>query len=278
MPATLLVSAAVKSRFPTRLGRRFITPHAHHRTRISVTAVMATTPTDPAFTLCYFDVMALGLPCGMVAAHSGLQWKGKDPETWDWQAVKAAGEAPFNQLPLLFRPDKRTVAHSTSIVHVIGKMAADANTAVGYDGSANEDDFVVSQMITNEASDIYAALQKGQPTMYVAHGTAGKTDALHAELWGSEGRISLQKHFACLEKLVDGDKFTSTQTAGEMFLWGVLHQVFLVDQAPFQNAPQLKSFYDRVLEMPATKQMLDGTSPMGAMLQYFVNGPMQEGK
>ncbi len=63
---------------------------------------MATTPTDPAFTLCYFDVMALGLPCGMVAAHSGLQWKGKDPETWDWQAVKAAGEAPFNQLPLLF--------------------------------------------------------------------------------------------------------------------------------------------------------------------------------
>jgi hypothetical protein len=24
--------------------------------------------------------------------------------------------------------------------------------------------------------------------------------------------------------------------------------------------------------------MLDGTSPMGAMLQYFVNGPMQEGK
>ena len=254
-------------------------PRPPRSTRASPTRAMASTPPTPAFTLCYFDVMALGLPCGMVAAHSNLQWKGKDRETWDWPTVKAEGKAPFNQLPLLFRTGKRTVAHSTSIVNIIAKMATESNTVANYDGTSNDDDFVVSNMITNEASDIYAALQKGQPTVYVPHGSGGKTDALHAELWGSEGRISLKNHFNCLERLVvDGDKFTSSKTAGEMFLWGMLHQVVLIDQAPFENTPKLKGFYDRVLELPETKAMIDGSSPMGAMTQYFVAGPEQEGK
>ena len=75
---------------------------------------MAASSADaPAFTLAYFDVLALGLPTGMVAAHSGLPWRGRDPETFDWPKVKLE-EAPFNQLPLLFRPGKRTVAHSAA--------------------------------------------------------------------------------------------------------------------------------------------------------------------
>jgi glutathione S-transferase len=222
--------------------------------------------------------MALGLPTGMVAAHSGLPWKGRDPETWDWQKVKHSDDAVFNQLPLLFRPGKRTVAHSTAIVGVIARMAHEAKTSVGYDGSCNEDDECVSLMLIAEASDIYAALQKGQPTIYVEIGKGGKTETFHEELWGNEGRIALKRHLKCLEKLIahgDDDAFTSEKTAGEMFLWGVMHQVVLLDGDVFAATPKLKAFYERVLKLPETQAMLDGTSPMGTMKQYFVAGPVR---
>jgi glutathione S-transferase len=243
---------------------------------------MAASSADaPAFTLAYFDVLALGLPTGMVAAHSGLPWRGKDPETFDWQKVKAE-EAPFNQLPLLFRPGRRTVAHSAAIARAIAAMAHRSGARPGYDGSDDEDDAAVSDMLIAEALDVYAALQKGQPTCFVKMGDGGKTDTAHDELWGDTGRISLLRHFACLEKLVRDDDdvkqtgwFSKRRTAGEFFLWGVLHQVFLLDAAAFDATPKLKAFYETVASMPETKPLIEGTSPMGAMRQYFVAGPRQ---
>ena len=241
---------------------------------------MAASSADaPAFTLAYFDVLALGLPTGMVAAHSGLPWRGKDPETFDWRKVKQE-EAPFNQLPLLFRPGKRTVAHSAAIARAIAAMAHDAGARPGYDGSNDEDDAVVSDMLIAEALDVYAALQKGQPTCFVKMGDGGKTEQAHEELWSDTGKISLRRHFVCLEKLVRDTSpsagwFSSARTAGEFFLWGVVRQAVLLDAAALDATPKLKAFYETVSAMPETRPLIEGTSPMGPMKQYFVAGPRQ---
>ena len=247
--------------------------------RAAARAMAASSADAPAFTLAYFDVLALGLPTGMVAAHSGLPWRGKDPETFDWRKVKQE-EAPFNQLPLLFRPGKRTVAHSAAIARAIAAMAHDAGARPGYDGSSHEDDAVVSDILIAEALDVYAALQKGQPTCFVKMGDGGKTEQAHDELWSDTGKMSLRRHFVCLEKLVRDTSpsagwFSSARTAGEFFLWGVLRQVVLLDAAALDATPKLKAFYETVSALPETRPLIEGTSPMGAMKQYFVAGPRQ---
>ena len=258
---------------PRRASSRRASPRAATR------AMAASSADAPAFTLAYFDVLALGLPTGMVAAHSGLPWRGKDPETFDWPKVKLE-EAPFNQLPLLFRPGKRTVAHSAAIARAIAAMAHDAGARPGYDGSSHEDDAVVSDMLIAEALDVYAALQKGQPTCFVKMGDGGKTEQAHDELWSDTGKISLRRHFACLEKLVRDTSpsagwFTSARTAGEFFLWGVVHQAVALDAAALDATPKLRAFYDAVAAMAETKALVEGSSPMGVMKQYFVAGPRQ---
>ena len=193
----------------------------------------ATMPADapPSLRLCYFDVMAKGLQVWMVANHSGLKWQGK-PEGFSWRdgpnAMKPS--APFGQMPLLFvgGEDKAPVAQATAIASVIGKLA---NT----DGGSDMNDFAMSNMLLAQAEDMYNALQKGQPTLYAKIGSGIKTDATHAELW----EVTLPHHLDSLEKLCDADagNFTSTgSTIGEMFLWGVIHQVVLLDEAfTFEN-------------------------------------------
>ena len=202
---------------------------AHVASDSSTTAKM---PADaPSLRLCYFDVMAKGLQVWMVANHSGLKWQGK-PEGFSWRdgpnAMKPS--APFGQMPLLFvgGEDKPPVAQATAIASVIGKLA---NT----DGGSDINDYAMSNMLLAQGEDMYNALQKGQPTLYAKIGSGIKTDATHAELW----EVTLPHHLDCLEKLCDANagNFTSTgNTIGEMFLWGVIHQVVLLDEAfTFEN-------------------------------------------
>lgn len=58
---------------------------------------------------------------------------------------------------------------------------------------------------------------------------------------------------------------------GELFLWGMVHQIVLCKSDVFAAAPNLQRWYDRILSHPKTAHVLDGTSPMGVMEQYFVN-------
>ena len=128
-------------------------------------------------------------------------------------------------------------------------------------------------MLVAEAEDIYAALQKGQPTLYAKIGSGVKTEQTHEELWTK----SLPHHLGCLEKLCDVDgRFTSTGvTSGEMFLWGVLHQVALLAKAfVFDGRPKLAAYYERIAAMERTVEVLEGKSPAGSMAQYFVAGPI----
>ena len=146
-------------------------------------------------------------------------------------------------------------------------------TMVDTDGAENTNDFAMSSMLVAEAEDIYAALQKGQPTLYAKIGSGVKTEQTHEELWTK----SLPHHLGCLEKLCDVDgRFTSTGvTSGEMFLWGVLHQVALLAKAfVFDGRPKLAAYYERIAAMERTVEVLEGKSPAGSMAQYFVAGPI----
>ena len=69
--------------------------------------------------------------------------------------------------------------------------------------------------------------------------------------------------------------FSSARTAGEFFLWGVVRQAVLLDAAALDATPKLKAFYETVSAMPETRPLIEGTSPMGPMKQYFVAGPRQ---
>ena len=147
----------------------------------SDTTAASAMPADvPSLRLIYFDVMAKGLQVTMVAHHSGLSWEGK-PEGFAWRdgpnAMKPKGVAPFGQLPLLFvgGDDVAPVAQATAIAAVIGKLA-------GTDGAENTNDFAMSSMLVAEAEDMYAALQKGQPTLYAKIGSGVKTEQTHEEL------------------------------------------------------------------------------------------------
>ena len=111
-------------------------------------------------------------------------------------------------------------------------------------------------------------------------GDGGKTEQAHDELWSDTGKISLRRHFACLEKLVRDTSpsaawFTSARTAGEFFQWGVVHQAVALDAAALDATPKLRAFYDAVAAMAETKALVEGSSPMGVMKQYFVAGPRQ---
>lgn len=77
------------------------------------------------FNLCYFPVLAKGLPVALVASHSGLAWGGQ-PEGFSWRDAKET-VAPFKQMPLMF-VDGQTepVAQSTAIAATIGRMAGEA--------------------------------------------------------------------------------------------------------------------------------------------------------
>ena len=205
----------------------------------------------PSLRLVYFDVMAKGMQVTMVAHHSGLSWEGK-PEGFAWRDGTNAMKprAPFGQLPLLFvgGDDTAPVAQTTAIAAVIGKLA-------GTDGAENTNDFAMSSMLVAEAEDIYAALQKGQPTLYAKIGSGVKTTQTHEELWTT----SLPHHLGCLEKLCDENGgFTSTGvTCGEMFLWGVLHQVVL---APVEGLGALVEKHE-ALGTVALLQVAEGATP-----------------
>ena len=202
-PAVALRSSV--SRRPQRRSRRHIVAAT---TMGQQPSTASTYPGEgqPKLKLCYFELYAKGLQCAMVAAHSGLEWSGKDAD-FDWKAAKH-DIAPFKQMPLLFIEGQETpIAQSTAIAVTIGRMS---NT----DGSAeNMRDFSTSAMLMAEAEDLYAAMQKGCPTLFVPLGQGVKTKENHEELWAKV----LPHHIGCLENLLgDSDKFTTTGARSDL--------------------------------------------------------------
>ena len=89
---------------------------------------------------------------------------------------------------------------------------------------------------------------------------------------------SASRHLRCLEALIgpSGDAFTASgTTAGEMYLWGMLHQIAILDRSTFAATPGVDAFHRKIRDLPLTRDVLEGRSPMGEMEAYFLKGPIR---
>lgn len=220
--------------------------------------------------LTYFQVMAKGLGPALVCELSGLPWVGPRDTGFtreEWPTLKASGKCPFGQLPIL-EIDGQNIGQSIAIVNYIGKRA-------GMEGQ-DSIEFAMSQALLAEGEDLYNALQKFQPTIYVNLGEVGRdgmtvkgSRSAHAKFWKEWVPEQLEK----LEALLGGKpSFTSQgQTVGELYLWAMLHQMRLCNNSLFDSTPGLKAFYAQLEEHPGVRKVLSGESTFGPWTQYFVN-------
>jgi glutathione S-transferase len=238
--------------------------------------------------LIYFPVMAKGLQLAMCAEMSGLKWSGFTTEEAgpkSWGEIKPSGIAPFGQMPLLKTPGGQVIGQSVAIANYIARKAGPV-----LEGET-EEEYATSQMCMMEAEDIFSMVGKCElanwKTPEQRESKAEEAKELFAE--------SLPAHFDNLEKLAVGDvnddgkwsncKFTSTgKTAGEIYLWGMIHQAVLAGGGPALNKtknarggkvenyyPKLVKWYQTLGEEDGIRTVLDGKSAMGEFAVYFLS-------
>eukprot|EP00435_Cladocopium_sp_Y103_P069742 s234_g33.t2 len=219
--------------------------------------------------LYYFPLMAKGLGPALVAELSGLPWLGPKDLGFtrdDWPKLKESGKCAFGQLPLLETSSIR-ISQCIAIVNYIGKIS-------GLEGASMED-FAMSQSLLAEGEDLYAAMQKFQPTYTVKLGTLARDGmtlkgdaATNEKFWQEWVPNQMQK----LDALLKEEKFTSSgKTVGELYLWSMLHQMKLCRPSLFEKTPQLERFYGRLEKDPKVQKVVSGSSSFGELQQYFVN-------
>jgi len=137
----------------------------------------------PAFTLLYFPLMAKGLGPALVAAFTGLLWRGPPgagfdaalhwPDGGDSDGLKRA--APFGQLPLLtvHGEAELRVGQTTAVINVLGRMATGEEVDWSLEGLPGQP-FVTSQMLLAYGEELYGLLQRHCPTIFVGLGEKGK--------------------------------------------------------------------------------------------------------
>lgn len=202
----------------------------------------------------YFPLMARGLSLVLVIEVGGLneQIVSSAIQFSEWKDIKPS--TPFGQLPILVREDGSMIAQSAAIANVISDKHA------GLRGS-NDKDFAMSQTLISEAEDLYTLLQRYQPTIYV------KQKETPEVFW----KTVCPDHLKRLESLIGESKAftTSNFTCGELYLFGMVHQMVLVQSACLADFPGVSGWYETVLAHPAVQMVLKGESSIGPLAQYF---------
>jgi len=216
--------------------------------------------------LIYFPVMAKGLQLALIAEHSGLAWEGKTagkgegPEMWP--GLKS--RTPFGQMPFLETPEHGTVGQSTAIANYIG--------SIGNMTGANPAELAKGQMCMAEGEDLYSMMMAKK---FQRWRTADDkcSDEEVAQYWNE----SVPAHIANLEALCGETGFTSSgRTAGELYLWGVLYQMSLMNADFLAAFPKVAAWFGVIGGDAATKKVCEGRSAIGELGQYFVNNQKNE--
>jgi len=205
----------------------------------------------------YFSVMAKGLQPVLCLEVGGVPFTGGAVE--DWKALKPT--TPFGQLPLLEDETAGVaMAQSVAICNYIGKKAGSLG--------ATDAEFALSQMLMQEAEDLYNLMQKFVATKFVPIDNEKKQGLEGFKNFVDE---TFPKHAKALEALLKGKKFTkSGTTVGELYLFGMLHQMVLVEEKCLDSTPELQAFYQGLLKNSKVQLVLDGSSAYGKWDQYFV--------
>lgn len=206
----------------------------------------------------------------LVAEFSGLPWHGNADTGFNssmWSTLKRSGESPFGVLPIL-DIDGIRIGQTTAIVNYIAKKAC-------MDGSAPRE-FAMSQMLLALSEEIYAGMQKYVATKYVPQETKGGYQVYHQFV-----SIDLARHISKLEAFLGGASHVpcairgcwtpgSSPTSGELALFGMLYQMYILEEAIFDSTPKMKAWFMSLKSNPKTQKVLDGKSSMGKLGQYFV--------
>merc|ERR1712113_791466 len=106
------------------------------------------------------------------------------------------------------------IGQTTAICNYIGR-------ASGLEGK-DDQEFAMSQMFVAEGEDLYAMMQKYQPTKFVKEKAED-----NKKFWAEVVPAEFKKLEGILSK-TDGPGFTSSPTVGELYLFAQLHQMVLV--------------------------------------------------
>ena len=234
---------------------------------------MAATPPDapPTLEYLYFPLYAKGLGPALNLAFSGLSWKGPKELGWsasDWGALKASGEPPFGQLPLLRTGGPAgTISQCIAIVNYVARKAGPKLEG------AHEREVALSQMLMSEAEDLFSAWGKVQPTLYAAWETKPGFKELNA-YWSE----TLVAHLAKLEVLCSTEKGFTTNgtTAGELQLFSYLYQMTLVKADCLASAPKVAAWFAALAADERVATVTSGASSFGDFQQYFIAAPELE--
>jgi glutathione S-transferase len=233
---------------------------------------------EEPFHLSYFGVMAKGLAPALIAELSERPWTAttfKDPAT-EWggeKGLKATGKCPFGQVPLLEVPARgkapaQNLGQATAICNYIARIAKRKS---GLEGD-NAGEYAMSQMLMAEGEDLYSGLQKNQTTVFVKEWGGSKATKEESQKWWSE---TAKAHIAHLEKLLgttEGPAFTKAGTsAGEIYLFAMLHQMKLVKGDILNDAKGLLAWYDATKANASVAKVLNGESAGGEYKQYFMD-------
>lgn len=232
--------------------------------------------------LYYFDLMARGLQSALCMELSGLAWQPSGFTRDQWDELKPT--TPFGQMPVL-EIDGMMIGQSAAILNYIGHRA-------NMLGSTNAEYAIcqmllvchapywphaltVSAAVQMEGDAIYTQLDKYCPTwntpLQDPSAPRSHLKGTHAEcasLWAD----TLPAHLSKLEALLKGRAaFTeSGTTVGEVQIWGLMHQMVLVNPDILAPTPGLAGFYRKLLAHGGVQKVLAGQSHFGPMKQYFV--------
>lgn len=181
-----------------------------------------------AGTIHYWPIKARNVAIELVAAQAGIKLTRNEPAWPEFKPQTHFGQLPFVEI------GTTKVSQSLAIVRVLSRMGGLAG--------ATDADFALSEMLIQEAEDIYLSLSKA---MYGPGYPASRPDAF-AAIFAPGGYVTTQVKY--LEALVTpGGDFTTAPTAGEAAVMGVL--CIISDLEPIDallaHAPKLHAFYSK---------------------------------
>jgi glutathione S-transferase len=185
----------------------------------------------------YFPVKGRVLPI-LVARAGGLDFTFTTVAAENWPGDLKA-KCPFGQLPIMV-DGNLMLGQSLAIANYLAKKAKLLGDS--------DEDFGLSQSLMQEAADIQSDARDGMSNFREPAKKPGY-EAFVAE--------KLPLHLGNLEKLVKGDKFTSSLTVGELALFLILNRLLDVLPGALDKFPKVKAFYQRVLALPRVKEFLE---------------------
>ncbi|EGT49937.1 CBN-GST-38 protein [Caenorhabditis brenneri] len=200
-----------------------------------------------SYKLTYFDGRGAGEICRQIFAFAGQKYEDQRLTDEEWEEYKAAGKAPYNQLPML-TIDGKPLAQSHAMARYLARE-------FGINGKTHFEEAQVNSL-ADQFKDYYA---EARPYLAVKAGyIEGDAEPLYASLY----LPAFEKHYGFLAK--------SLKASGKGFLVGdsltwidllvAQHSADLLGREPadlFDSVPEMREHSKRIQEIPQIKKWIE---------------------